>query len=474
MATPAARRWLLPLGLLLCAGLSLGDLRWGGLAAPAYEELLNARGAVLAACGHWSELSLLQYRFFCGGCTVDAAVGAGPVRLLGATELAWKLVPLLWQVLALGAVGLLARSVAGARGLAVVLALWLGAPTAWRELLLTGWGNHAESAAFTFGAAALLLGARGSSAAALAAGATAGFGLYYAWISAHALPALLAGALLVAGLRGLLAFVLGAPLGLVPWYLVERGEHGIFGSVGRPGVPEQARQMATALSPAEPAVLIEWWAIALRPGRLWQVQDGPWATAGAVVAALVLLLGLTGALLGLLSARRRHPASIALVLPALGLAGLVGATALRQDLWADVPELLGYSPFLLRYRTPAFPLVVLGCGVLAGLPRLGRPAAVLAVILGLGGLGARLASWELDAPRDLLAELEVTELTADPTVPGGEPVQRDPRLRTRDVDVAAAEAFLSRHADPLPTCEAIHEVELDRRRRGCRRPGCRE
>lgn len=474
MASPAAHRLLLPLGLLLCAGLSLGDLRWGGLAAPAYEELLNARAAVLAACGHWSELSLLQYRFFCGGCTVDAAVGAGPIALLGPTELAWKLVPLLWQLLALAAVCALARAVSGARGVLVVLALWLGAPTAWRELLLTGWGNHAESAAFTFGAAALLLQGRRSSFAALAAGGLAAFGLYYAWISAHALPALLLGALLVAGLRGLLAFLLGAPLGLLPWYLVERGEHGILGSVGRPEVPEAAREMATSLSPTEPAVLWEWWAIALRPGRLWQVQDGPWATAGAAVAAVVLLLGLTGALLGLVSLRRRHPASVALVLPALGLCGLVGATALRQDLWAEVPELLGYSPFLLRYRTPAFPLVVLGCGVLAGLPRLGRPAAALAVLLGTGGLAARLASWELDSPRDLGAELEVTELTADPTVPGGAPEQRDPRLRTRDADVAAAEAFLARHADPLAVCETIHEVELDRRRRGCRRPGCRE
>jgi len=76
-------RLLVP-GVLVLAGLlSLGDIALGGLAPLAFEELLNARAAVLLACGHAAELSLLQYRFFCGGCTVDAVVGAGWISLMG-------------------------------------------------------------------------------------------------------------------------------------------------------------------------------------------------------------------------------------------------------------------------------------------------------------------------------------------------------------------------------------------------------
>ena len=84
------------------------DLSLAGLASPAFEELLNARSAVLVACGHMDSVADLQYRSFCGGCTADALVGALPAWVSGGSVSGWKLVPLLFHCLATGCVVALA------------------------------------------------------------------------------------------------------------------------------------------------------------------------------------------------------------------------------------------------------------------------------------------------------------------------------------------------------------------------------
>jgi len=456
--------------LVLAGLLSLGDIALGGLAPLAFEELLNARAAVLLACGHAAELSLLQYRFFCGGCTVDAVVGAGWISLMGPQTLAWKLVPLGWHLMALAASLVLAQRASGTAGAWVVGALWLGAPTAWRELALTGWGNHAESAAFTFGAAALLVAGARRARWGLLAGMVAGCGLYFAWISAHALPALLVGAWLGGRARLVTAALLGLPLGVAPWLIMELGPTGVFGTDGRPNVVAQARDMVMALSTAAPGPLWQLVTEPLAPGRLWPTPDGFIGWAGAGAATLVAILGLMGAAVGLGGVRRGEPAAAARVLPALGLLGLFLAFALRQDLWADVPALAGFDPFHLRYRVPAFPLLVLGVGLLAGASRGGRVVTGVALLLGAGGLAARVAGWS--GGTDLTAPLAVIGLSADPTLPGGEPRQRDPGRRVRAVDITAGGAWLQTHSDSLPVCAEIHAAELDRRRAACTEAAC--
>jgi hypothetical protein len=436
---------------LVAALAGWADLRWGGMAAPAHEELLNARGALMVACGHVDALWALQYRAFCGGCSADALVGAPILRSLGATVFAWKLVPLLFHGAAAGAVTLLARRAAGLRGALIAAALILGAPAAWRELVLTGWGNHAESAAFTFGAAALLLGSRRIGLAVLA-GLLTGLGVWYAWISAHAVPALLVGAFLAGGWRGLTAFTLSIPLGLAPLLL----HHG-----PRPSAQAETLGALANLDLAGPSALWRWTVEPLLPGRSWPQGDGWLSVAGSAAAAALGGLGLLGAGLGLRQARQARPLSSAgLVLPALGLLGLGLAFALRHDLWSDTPAVMGFDPFNLRYRAPILPLLLLGAGLAAGR---WRGAAVLAGVVAAFGWAQRVSAWDLDRPNVLATNLDLSGLPSDPTVPEGEPPRRNVEKMDRVQDISAAVMFMVEHEDPLPACVAQHEQEMGRR-----------
>jgi hypothetical protein len=65
------------------------------------EEGYNAGHAFALASGHWEALFALQYRPFCGGCTLDAALGAALFSVLPPHWLVWKLVPISFSVLLL-------------------------------------------------------------------------------------------------------------------------------------------------------------------------------------------------------------------------------------------------------------------------------------------------------------------------------------------------------------------------------------
>ena len=461
---PHTVSWSLRLGILTVGttlAMAHADLALGGLAAPAFEELLNARAALLTACGHGLELPVLQYRAFCGGCTADALLGAAPLRLLGGTVGAWKLVPVGLHAIASAALVVLAGAGGGRRGAWVALALVLGAPTAWRELVLTGWGNHAESMAFTFGAAALLLGAERRPWTAGAAGVVAGVGVWYAWISAHALPALGLAALCAGGRRGLLAFGLGMPVGVAP----------LAGFVAvRPEARPELLDLGSRLSPAPIAAWLAWWSEPFLPGRSWLHGDGLLRWVGAAATGVVAGL----ACLGLASVRQiRGRGRVGPVLVGGGLLGLGIATLLRHDLWADNPMLMGFDPFALRYRAPALPLVLLGAALASVRSRV---AAGLALAVAAFGLQQRVGEWWSGEGLDLGAPLEVTALAPDPTVPEGTPPRRNPDRMSRPVDIDAARSFLDGHVDGVPACRAVHAAELGRRmglrdaRQGCPSP----
>lgn len=433
---------------LLAGGAGWLDLAWGGLAAPGFEELLNARAALLVACGHGDRLLDLQYRNFCGGCTADALLGAPLLRLGGATLGSWKLVPLGLHALTTFALVALAGRAAGWRGAGAAALLVLGAPAAWRELALTGWGNHAESAAFTFGAAALAVSSGRRWWLAGFAGLLAGLGLWYAWISAHALPALVVAAVLTGGPRALGAFLLALPIGVLPL---------VGFQAWRPSARPEAVDMALALHPAPPDALLRWLVEPVLPGRLWPHGDGPLRLVGAAIAGATGLAGLAGALLGL--ADREHPARGARLFPLLGLAGLLLAFALRHDLWSDTPPVLGYDMFNLRYRGPLFPLLAVGAGVVAARY---RPAAVLVVGIAGFGLFERVRAWSPGAGL-LRQPLAVASLGPDPTMPEGTPPRRNAARMGRPQDLRAAEVFIMSHDDALPRCEDVHAFEVGRR-----------
>src|SRR5688572_22565023 len=103
------------------------------------EEMYNAAHAYALTRGHWRDAFLLQYRPFCGGCTLDAALGAGVFALLPPTWLAWKVVPTLFLLaLAVAATGTLARREGRAPALAMGLLLLLP-PPAFADLALIAW-----------------------------------------------------------------------------------------------------------------------------------------------------------------------------------------------------------------------------------------------------------------------------------------------------------------------------------------------
>ena len=109
------------------------------------EELYNAAHAWELLQGHFGDLFVLQYRRFCGGCSLDALLGAAVFSMLAPSFFAWKLVPISFTVL-LGVVGFvhLHRRVGpwSAWVFAMVLAF---PPQAWGLQSLVAWGNHYES-----------------------------------------------------------------------------------------------------------------------------------------------------------------------------------------------------------------------------------------------------------------------------------------------------------------------------------------
>ena len=112
-----------------------------------YEELYNAAHAWLIAKNGPELIFPLQYRVFCGGCSVVALMGAGVFSILGPSILAWRLVGLSFFLLALSASAELARRVGGTAAAVAVAALFACAPPAYQELAQISHGNHPEGGA---------------------------------------------------------------------------------------------------------------------------------------------------------------------------------------------------------------------------------------------------------------------------------------------------------------------------------------
>ena len=134
---------------LACVGAVVFGLQMWTVLNPAMvefnpEESINAAQALVGAEGLWRYFLRLQYVDFCGGCTVNAALGAGVFSVLPPTWLAWKVVPALWATgfTVLGAAAL-ARGTG--RPAAVAFLILMIAPLdAWQRLAVYGLGNHVE------------------------------------------------------------------------------------------------------------------------------------------------------------------------------------------------------------------------------------------------------------------------------------------------------------------------------------------
>lgn len=458
-----SRRPLLLLLLLVAVELlaCLGDLLLGPFGRVHWEEAFNARAGVQIACGHLEDAFRLQYVPFCGGCTGEALLAAPLFVALGPTVLVWKLVPLGFHAVVLVCGGLLALRAAGPRAAALFVLMLAAAPGYYRELVLTGWGNHAESAAFPLLAALLLTGARGRRRLPLLllAGLVTGLGLWFCHTMAWSLAPLLLAAIVVSRF-GWPLFLAGLAGGFLPWRLY---------FADRPEESERTLSWALGLHPAPPAAWLDWlFGPYLRWG-LWDPADhgeGSWMHGGWWF--LLWAVALPGLVLLVLRLRDADAGTrVARLLAPVGLLALLAAYAVRYDLWSHLPEVPSQPTLGLRYRAPLVPLLSFGVAALLGAGLRSRlataGAAILALLLVGFGLGRRVLLWT-DLHRELPGLLVYDHSGwRDRSVPLGEPPQRLPRAQGRPQDIDAAVDFLAGHQDRWPACRLDHVFETGRR-----------
>ncbi len=441
--TDGFTRWIVAIVALEAVATVL-DLVAGPHAVLHWEERVNARNGALFSCGHGANWAALQYRTFCGGCTAEGLLVAPLFQVAGVTVGAWKLVVAALHLGIVAAIGLLARKLAGPLAGILAVLLLMAAPGFYREQALTGWGNHAESSLFPLIAA---LGPGPMGARAVIAGGVLGLGIWFAPITAHAVPAL---AWLHRGGRHLVGFGAGLALGLLPVVSFLRA---------RPAGATETGELWTGLSLAPPGELLGLLSGQGIGGGLWSpFEYGELGLLGPVWWGTLWLVALVGAWL---QARRKAPLRGLL---ALALGVLIALFAVRHDLWRQLPEFPDHPTFNLRYLAPFVPWLVLGAAVAAvQVPRLRRVTGMVIAGLILSGLALRGTSWSAWHP-DRLAEPVVTRAERlDRTVPLGQPPQPNRRQQGRPQDLRAALDWLGDHRDSLDTCRGVHLAELGRR-----------
>ncbi len=367
------------------------------------EESYNATVAwMLGHAPVWELLPELQYRSFCGGCTVVSVLGV-PAMLLGGDALwAWKAVAVLWAAATL-VVGFFALDrLIGRPAAWAWVALSCVPPVGALDLSLMLWGNHQESGLFVLTALWAFAARRG-----LALGLALGLGLWFARTSAYAMVILAPAALF--SLRGQrIPLMAGLALGAAP-LLVDAGggdagwyRFGDALAVDLAGLPKRA---TTLLSPAALGA------------RLWLP-----ARDAAPLGALWLVLGLGGA--------------------ALAFAGRTRSVLALQAAW------------VLAYCGTTFPIFLVSARVPVNNIRYHSPWALLLTLGVAAGFGA---AWQRGWRRSAAVGLALL-LVGNVVMLGRLNWQRDPRAwQAPVVDLAGfvqtvaprgASGELERAADP--------------------------
>lgn len=465
MPTLSRAAWVVIGVVLLEMVLCVGDLALGPWGSTHWEELFNARAGTQFACGHTDAADALQYRTFCGGCTAEGLLAAPFFSALGPTVWVWKLVVLVFHLGVLTGGAWLLHGLVSAEAAIAFVALLAAAPGWYRELVHTGWGNHAESSAFPLLATALMAAVAGRSgwvraAAVCVAGGIVGLGLWFGQTSAWALPMVAVGAVVVG--RWLApVFVAGLCVGLLP--LVHYYQD-------KPHASDATVDWWTARQLAPPEALWDWLAGPWLRQNIWDPTvygdvsavatlywAGLWALAlwGGVRLVLPVWLG-----------RPRAPVFPALFAPA-SVVVLIGVYVLRYDLWSNLPDPYVNGAFNLRYRTPLVPLLALCAASAVGLSTSKTASKWVSwgsvALLCTVGLGLRLSLWT--EVRTAAVGLRVHQHAGwpDKTVPLGSPPQPLRRRQGRPTDVAAAVDWITAHEDPLADCRYDHIYELGRR-----------
>jgi len=447
---------LVKLFLLLEAVATLLDVLMGVGSQMSTEETYNAAAAALIACGHQSSLWALQYKWFCGGCSAEALMAAPLFSMFSPSVLAWKWVMGTIHMVVVSAGAAIAGRAGGARSAFVFVGLMIAAPGFYRNLALTGFGNHAESSMFPFLAAGLMLYAyrRGSHARLLMAtiaGVWMGLGVWFTPTSLHGFVAVTAVAVW-AGRKPMLGYLAGLSVGMLPFVAY-------FEAVPHARVDAFAWWSTWEVAPLEDMVR-------------WLVSDFVtselWAGVPTIVSAswwfLLVVIAIIG--MGALFIRKDRPWAVRWFVPLL-LMGLLSAYFFRFDLWDDNPIVRGFDPFNMRYRAPLFPILALAAAMTSGVVDdasiFRRISAAVVVVLIASGFALRAGSWHIGTEKVHKVSAVPIDGRVDWSVPEGEPPQRLARTMGRPEDVEAALEFLESHDDGLAVCTDLHHAELGRR-----------
>lgn len=350
-----------------------------------WEDNYNAAVAWYAVhAGLWDQLLPLQYKAFCGGCTVEAIVAAPLFALGGDHIVLWKSVALVWTAATL-VTGFHALSIhAGRRAGWAFAVLYAVPPLGLSDLSLMLWGNHNESMLFVLAGLGLVAGLRPPSQPGrpggrpFAAGLVLGAGLWFARTTVFAVAILLPWAVFLLrrtmartprrrGLRGL---GLGLALGLSPTLLpAARGDWGTYrmsplANLLPHGLPE-------ALARAEPL-----WQLEPVATRLFVTLNHWTPAAGAWLGAIAL------ALLATLLDRSRGASRF--VLPAMTLLFALLYAVSGFPITKMTPQ---GALMNMRYYAPWMLILTAVCAAGAGRVLWGAPGAA-AVLLMLGANGA--------------------------------------------------------------------------------------
>jgi len=297
-----AKLWALA-GALAVAAVQLLSVLQPGIVEVDGEEMVNAGQALALLDGHWAAFFRLQYRGFCGGCSINSLVGAAWFSVLPANWFVWKLVPTTLVSLFTYVGFLLLDRRVGRRGAWAFVALVFFAPRAWQRLSLIAFGHHFEPGIFAFfGLAVLAWNAEAPAfRRALCAGACFGVAVY---AGPTGLFALIAGALWLfwtlafSGATALdvdrlrrafwvtAGLLLGACVALILWGLqIGFGGTSPFGPVHYAGdaVPDLWRVPAKLWSVFAPRQLVALFGVPMQPLG-WIVG---WASAASVLGALL-------------------------------------------------------------------------------------------------------------------------------------------------------------------------------------------
>lgn len=351
---------------------------------PAVAQLLHY-GSVRDAFG-------LQFRGWCGGCTLEAVQARALFRVLPDTVTTWRWVPIGYDAILALSVWWLVRRAAGTRAAWVATALLAWPLPALDGLMLHAWGNHLEATALALASLACLAHGRVVGAGLLAALAT--------WVVPTGAPLVLAAvpwlALQRRG-RDLALWTLAAAA-VVPVWVAE----GLWANtnvldlvdgtatLGSGGLALGSR-LASLVAPGQ-------------LGHLFARGDVPWLALGVVGTAVPMAVRAVsaGGEDGLTESA--SVARLAAWAGALWLGAYLVGPATLNVLPADGVA----APFDLRYATPLL---------------------VLAVALTAMGAGRVRPVWAAVVVAAWLAPAIVTWTMPLPTIPGASPAARWDRLR---------------------------------------------